>query len=168
MTRAKSFALAAALVAVVSGMAHAASPITLKCISAESQKLRLAIATARTGFRTGRAACFGPGQQCALQCQANNDSDCALAIAQAITDCNTVCSDAQKKTIDGCRSDFVNGKLTQAQLDMCANAARQTGLDCKLACTDAHDEDRLACSQSLSACLGHCASCGSTDPCPNQ
>jgi len=170
MTRAKSLALAAALVATVSGMAHAITPITAKCITGEAQKLKQAILLARGNFRTGRAACFGPGQQCALQCTADNDQQCALNIAQEILDCNNACGAAQKTTIDGCRSDFLNCKDTpdncQNTLDMCANGARQTNLNCKLACTDKFDNDRLACSQSLSVCLGHCASCGTTDPCP--
>ncbi len=179
MTRAKSFALVAALAALLlaAGVARAASPLTLKCISGESAKLRKAISDARNAFRQGRAACFGPGIQCALQCQADNDDHCndpakladgALKIADEVKACNTACGDTQKTTIDGCRSDFVNNKITQAQLDACANAARQANLDCKLACTDQFDEARLACAQALSACLGSCASCGSADPCQPQ
>src|SRR5262249_30200016 len=91
-----------------------------------------------------------------------------LAIANDVKVCNATCSDTQKQTIDKCRSDFVNNIITQDQLDACANAARQTALDCKLACTDQFDEVRLACNQALSACLGSCASCGSADPCQPQ
>ena len=179
MTRAKSFALMGAFAASIlaAGVAQAASPLTLKCVSAESVKLRKAISDARGAFREGRALCFGPGHDCAVLCQSNNDDHCnnantqtegALDLAKDVQVCNATCSDTQKKTIDACRSDFVNDKITQAQLDACANGARQVNLDCKIACTDQFDEARLACSQALSSCLGSCASCGSIDPCDPQ
>jgi len=62
--------------------------------------------------------------------------------------------------------DSMPGMATEAQLDQCANTARLTSLECRLACTGDVDEERLACSQAQSACLGACASCGTPQQCP--
>ena len=176
MTAPKSCTLAAAMAALLAaGTVHAASPITLKCISGQAQTLKTAIANARAAFRTNKAACFGPGQQCATDCQTQNDANCndpsntsggAVGITNATTACDNTCAATQKTAIDKCRSDFVNNLITQDQLDMCANAARLANANCKIACTGQFAAARLACSQAYNACLGSCASCNSTSPCP--
>jgi hypothetical protein len=176
MTAPKSWTLAAAVAALLAaGTVHAASPITLKCISSEAQTLKTTIANARAAFRTNKAACFGPGQQCASTCQSLNDTTCndpsnttggAVGIANETTACDNTCAATQKTAIDACRSDFVNNLINQDQLDMCANAARLANANCKIACTGTFAAARLACSQAYNACLASCASCNSTSPCP--
>jgi hypothetical protein len=179
MTAPKLCTIAAAIAALLAaGTVHAASPITLKCISSQAQTLKNTIVKARADFRTNKAACFGPGQQCAIDCQTQNDANCnnpscistascgAVAIGNETTACDNTCAATQKTAIDACRSDFVNNLITQDQLDMCANAARLANANCKIGCTGQFAASRLACSQAYNACLASCASCNSTSPCP--
>jgi hypothetical protein len=87
-------------------------------------------------------------------------------VTAALDTCNTACASAQRDTIDICRSQFQNGLINETQLDQCANTSRLTNLECRLTCTGDQDEERLACSQAQSACLGACASCGTPEQCP--
>jgi hypothetical protein len=181
MTRAKGFALVGALLGSVlaAGMAQAASPATLKCISSQANTLRQAIIQARNDFKSGRAACFGPGADCANKCTSANDANCndpsvpptapgAIAIGNSITACNQACGNKQKSDLNTCRDTFQASQQTpadQAALDACGATAREANLNCKLGCTAQFQDARLACSQALSACLGACASCP-TATCP--
>jgi hypothetical protein len=162
---------AAALVAttLMAGTATAASPLTLKCIRVENQKLRNTIKTARDTFKAARAECFGTaGLSCALTCTQKND-ECVLEnVTKPQALCNDVCADAQRDAVDICRSKFDNGELNEDQFDQCVNAARLLNLDCRLACTDQIDNARLACSQGQTGCLASCASCSDPDDCRPQ
>ena len=173
MIRRKIAAVAAAVVGamLVGTAAQAASPITLKCVASQAQKLKTCVATCRTDFKTNRAACYGPGQDCAQKCQSdpvNGNDACLKPVNDAIAACNGACATAQKDAIDICRSQFQNGLIDQNGLDMCANQARLVNLDCKLQCTADNDQNRLACAQQLGACLAACASCGTPDQCPTN
>jgi hypothetical protein len=167
MTRGTSLALALALTGsmLVSGVAQAASPLTLKCVRKEAEQLRSSIAAARAQFKQDRASCYGPGSACALEC--SNQSDACLApVTTKLGNLNDACNSTQRDAIDACRSAFQNGLMTEDQLDQCANNARLQGLECKLAATGQVDQDRLACNQAQASCLGACASCGLPSQCP--
>lgn len=174
MIRGTSLALAALAGAfVLSGVAQAASPLTLKCVRNEATKLRNCISECRNTFKTARAACYGPGLACANKCTFDPDptigNDACLApVTASLRACNDACASAQRDAIDVCRSQFQNGLINESQLDACVNAARAVNLDCRLTCTDNHDEARLACAQQLGACLAACASCGTPTQCPAQ
>lgn len=168
MIRGKFVALAAAIMGTMlaASVAQAASPLTLKCVRTEATKLRNDIAAARAKFKANRAACYGPGQQCAGVCTAANDKCLLDNYTNPIDGCNDGCATAQKEAIDVCRSQFQNGLITEDQLEQCANGARLVNLECRLSCTDQYDQARLACNQTQAACLGACASCGTPDQCP--
>ncbi len=170
MIRRKLGAVAAAVVGamLIGTGAQAATAITLKCVASQARTLKTCVATCRTDFNNNRAACYGPGQQCAQLCQSdpvggNGNEQCLAPVNAAIAACNGACAATQKSSIDVCRSQFPND---QNQLDMCANQARLVNLDCKLQCTADNDQARLACAQQLGACLAACASCGTPDQCP--
>lgn len=167
MIRATTLALAAFLLGgmMLPEVAPAASPITLKCVRNKSQALRTCITQCRNTFKTDRAACYGPGAQCALDCTTAND-ECMKPVTADLQARNDACNTAQRDAIDVCRSASQEGLLTEDQLEQCANNARLAGLECKLAATDAVDEGRLACNQQQAACLGACASCGLPSQCP--
>jgi hypothetical protein len=160
-----AFAAGVVGILLVTSAAQAASPLTVRCVRRESSDLRACIAGCRNTFKIERAQCYGPGLQCALACTAANDT-CLGPVTAALNTCNGNCAAAQRETTDICRSQFQNGLITEAQLDQCANTARLTSLECRLACTADQDEERLACSSAQSACLGACASCGTPDQCP--
>jgi hypothetical protein len=166
MTRGKSLALAAALVGglLLAGVAQAASPLTLRCVRKEAEQLRANISAARAQFKQDRAACYGPGAACAIDC--TNAADACLApVAKDLEDANDACNAAQRLAIDECRSLSETG-ASQDEIDQCANIARLAGLECKLAATDSVDERRLACNQAQADCLASCASCGLPSQCP--
>lgn len=161
-------ALAAAALGalLVTSAAQAASPITLKCVRTESQKLRNEISAARAKFKAARSACYGPGQACATTCTQANDKCLADNVTGPLDACNGNCASAQRDAIDICRSQFQNGLITEGQLEQCANAARLVNLECRLACTGQYDDVRLGCNQTQAACLAACASCGTPQQCP--
>ena len=167
MIRVTTFALAAAMAGslLLSGVAEAASPLTLKCVRREAGALKTCINDCRTAFKSARADCYGPGRECANQCTAANDA-CQGPITEDFSNCNLGCTGAQRDTIDACRSAFQEGLITEAQLETCANNARLTTLQCKLDCTASVDNRRLDCNQIQAACLGACASCGLPSQCP--
>jgi hypothetical protein len=167
MTRGIFGALAAVAAATLlaTSAAQAASPLTLKCVRKEATDLRTCITSCRNTFRAERAACYGPGLQCALTCTSATDA-CLAPVTAALDACNGNCAGAQRDTIDICRSQFQNGLITEAQLEQCANNARLTSLECRLACTGDQDEERLACNTAQAACLAACASCGTPQQCP--
>jgi hypothetical protein len=167
MIRGTSLALALALAGsmLLSGIAQAASPLTLKCVRTKATALRTCISSCRNEFKEERAACYGPGAQCALDCSTANDN-CLKPVTAKLTDLNDACNSAQRDAIDACRSAFQNGLITDDQLEQCANNARLVSLECKLAATGQVDQDRLACNQAQAACLGACASCGLPSLCP--
>ena len=76
MIRGTTLALAAALAGslLLSGVAQAASPLTLKCVRREAGALKLCINDCRNSFKSARAACYGPGLECANACTAANDA----------------------------------------------------------------------------------------------
>jgi hypothetical protein len=168
MIRGKCGALAAAIVGTIlaAGIAEAASPITLKCVRREAAKLRVDIAAARAKFKANRAACYGPGQECASACTSVNDECLKTTVTAPLDACNNGCASAQSDAIDVCRSQFQNGLITEAQLELCANGARLVSLECRLVCTDQYDEARLACNTAQASCLASCASCGTPAQCP--
>src|SRR5262245_3798222 len=90
-------ALAATL--VMAGAALAASPSTLRCVKNEAITLRACQVNCRNEFKTGRAACYGPGATCANACSAANDAcqdpinapRTASSSGGALTRCNDGC-----------------------------------------------------------------------------
>ena len=167
MIRGTTLALALALTGslLLSGVAQAASPLTLKCVRSKSTALRNCINTCRADFKEARAGCYGPGAQCAQDCATQNDA-CLVPVTKQLEDLNDACNATQRDAIDACRSAFQNGLMTDEQLEQCANNARLVNLECKLAATGTVDEERLACNQAQAACLGACASCGLPSQCP--
>lgn len=167
MIRGTSLALALALTGgmLLSGVAQAASPLTLKCVRSKATTLRTCISTCRDHFKEDRAGCYGPGSGCALDCSNANDA-CLVPITKELADLNDACNNTQRDSIDTCRSAFQNGLMTDDQLEQCANNARLVALECKLAATGQVDDKRLACNQAQAACLGACASCGLPSQCP--
>jgi hypothetical protein len=171
MIRGTSLALALALTGsmLLSGVAQAASPLTLKCVRGKSTVLRQCISGCRDQFKQDRAACYGPGAGCALECTGKpivGFDACMAAVTGALENLNDVCNGTQRDAIDACRSAFQNGLMNDDQLEQCANNARLQNLECKLAATGQVDQDRLACNQTLASCLGACASCGLPSQCP--
>ena len=171
MIRGTSLALALALTGgmLLSGVAQAASPLTLKCVRSKSTALRQCISGCRDQFKEDRAACYGPGAQCALDCTGKpvvGFDDCMKPVTAQLESLNDACNATQRDAIDACRSAFQNGLMNDDQLEQCANNARLVNLECKLAATGAVDDKRLACTQAQSACLGACASCGLPSQCP--
>ena len=167
MIRVTTFALAAFLLGgmILPETAPAASPLTLKCVRSKAATMRACITKCRNDFKTDRAACYGPGAQCALDCSTATDT-CMKPVTEELEQRTDACNEAQRDAIDACRSAFQEGLITEEQQELCANNARLAGLECKLAATDAVDEKRLACNQVQAACLGACASCGLPSQCP--
>ena len=167
MIRGTSLALALALTGsmLLSSVAQAASPLTLKCVRSKSVTLRNCINTCRSAFKEARAGCYGPGAACAQDCSAANDA-CLSPVTKELEDLNDACNATQRDAIDACRSAFQNGLMNDDQLEQCANNARLQNLECKLAATGQVDEKRLACNQAQASCLGACASCGLPSQCP--
>ena len=173
MIRGTSLALALALTGgmLLSGVAQAASPLTLKCVRTKAATLRTCINDCRTTFRTDRANCYGPGATCALDCSSNPDPSlgfdaCMKPVTDQLAQLNDACNTTQRDAIDACRSAFQNGLMSDAQQEQCANNARLQNLECKLAATGQVDDKKLACTQQQAACLGACASCGLPSQCP--
>jgi hypothetical protein len=167
MIRGTSLALALALTGgmLLSGVAQAASPLTLKCVRSKSTQLRACINSCRETFKEARAGCYGPGAVCAQDCSTANDN-CLKPVTLALENLTDACNTTQRDAIDACRSAFQNGLMSDDQLEQCANNARLQNLECKLAATGQVDQDRLACNQAQAACLGACASCGLPSQCP--
>jgi hypothetical protein len=167
MIRGTSLALALALAGgmILSGVAQAASPLTLKCVRSKSAALRTCINTCRTAFKEARSGCYGPGAGCAQDCSNANDA-CLVPVTKEFADLSDACNSAQRDAIDTCRSAFQNGLINDDQLEQCANNARLQNLECKLAATAQVDDKRLACNQEQASCLGACASCGLPAQCP--
>ena len=167
MIRATVIALAAAVLGgmILPEVAPAASPLTLKCVRKRADAMKARINQARADFKSERAQCYGPGSECAGKCSDANDA-CMDPVTDDLTARNAACTAAQRDAIDICRSAQQNGLMTDEQLELCAANARLAGLECKLAATDAIDEDRLACGQTQAACLAACASCGLPSECP--
>ena len=167
MIRGISLALALALTGgmLLSGVAQAASPLTLKCVRSKSTQLRTCINTCRENFKEARAGCYGPGAQCAQDCATANDA-CLKPVTDELAGLSDACNATQRDAIDACRSAFQNGLINDDQLEQCANNARLVNLECKLAATGQVDDKRLACNQAQAACLGACASCGLPSQCP--
>ena len=118
MIRGTSLALALALTGamLLSGVAQAASPLTQKCVRSKSQALRTCVAKCRSDFKEARAACYGPGAQCALDCS-NASEACQAPVTKELEDLNDACNDAQADAIDVCRSAFQNNLIDDVQLE---------------------------------------------------
>ena len=165
-TLAAATALAAML--TLAGTSEAATSLTRQCIRTQRTLLTSCRLKCTTDFRSGQAACFGPGQGCASTCQTENLT--CLRTPDGIRDeCLNGDLDATPAKL-GCRQ-FLENKLEDCRLlatgsDTCANKARLEDLQCRLQCSDAVDELRLGCSTLFQECLAACASCRTPTDCP--
>jgi hypothetical protein len=184
------------LATIVTGLvlatgAQAATKITLQCVRSQKTQLRSCVSDCKSKFLnggqvawsfTGEASCFGPGAQCASQCNAQNTSQCVIptvntplntciqgADPSAALDCTdptlVACTPVLKCALQVCTA---KGQADPTfDVEACGNKARLANLQCQLNCRSTVEQAQLTCATNLGQCLAGCASCATPADCPS-
>jgi hypothetical protein len=164
MTR--RFAVAtAAFVALSSFALHvpeagAFTSVTKQCLNSAktnfSNNKKSAATSITSQYLADRAACFGPGQQCANTCQATLNG-CSAPFNTTRTTCNVNCNATFKTQVGGCS--------TNADPLGCATTARIVRLNCSNGCSVTEQPLLDGCNSAYSDCVQQCASCAPGSTC---
>lgn len=159
MTRRTAFIAAAAIAAFgFTASVQTADALTIKtrqCVKEARVRLKQRTVDARTearaAFASEFASCFGPGAQCASDCQAEQ-AGCQQPFNDAASAARATCKAQFDAALAACRNP------EEADPQACAAAARLTQFACnQVAAADAAP-GLQGCNAQFSDCVGACAS----------